>query len=59
MCVSGWGRSGAESGDARTPDGGDAHQTAAADGGGPEMAGAGRELPGTHTTSLCLSLTPH
>ncbi len=55
VCVSGWRRSGAESGDAPAPDGGDAHQAAAADGGGPEMAGAGGELPGTDTTSLSVS----
>lgn len=51
--MSGWGGSGAESGDARhTPDGGDADEAAAADGGGPEVAGARGELLGTDTHSL-------
>lgn len=50
MCVSGWGGSGAGSGDARhTPDGGDTDEAAAADGGGPEVAGARGELLGTDT----------
>lgn len=49
-CVSGWGRSRAESGDAHCPyDGGNADEAAAADGGRPAVAGAGGEFLGTDT----------